>query len=40
MKASEVATRGIGWLLGLLLVPVASVVVRFVHGAPDYEWED
>lgn len=41
MTPTEVATRAIGWTLGLLLVPVASVLVRLVHG-PDtvYEWED
>jgi hypothetical protein len=41
MTATEVTTRAIGWTLGLLLAPVASVLVRLVHG-PDvtYEWEE
>ena len=39
--ATRLMTRAIGWSLGLMLVPVASVVSRLVHGADvTYDWED
>ena len=33
-------TTMIGRALNLLLVPVAAVVVRLVHGDPNHDWED